>query len=44
MTTRVFPSAAEIAQRTPADRDRAIDVIRNAILASGLPGVRPVGH
>jgi len=38
MTTRVFPSAAEIAQRTPADRDRAIDVIRIVSLTGVVAG------
>ncbi|OBJ45486.1 acyltransferase [Mycolicibacterium mucogenicum] len=38
MTTRVFPSAAEIAQRTPADRDRAIDVIRIVSLVGVVAG------
>lgn len=38
MTTRVFPSAAEIAQRTPADRDRAIDVIRIVSLIGVVAG------
>ena len=38
MTTRVFPTAAEIAQRTPADRDRAIDVIRIVSLIGVVAG------
>jgi hypothetical protein len=38
MTTRVFPSAAEIAQHTPADRDRAIDVIRIVSLVGVVAG------
>lgn len=38
MTTRVFPSAAEIEQRTPADRDRAIDVIRIVSLIGVVAG------
>ena len=38
MTTRVFPSAAEIAQRTPVDRDRAIDVIRIVSLIGVVAG------
>lgn len=38
MTIRVFPSAAEIAQRTQADRDRAIDVIRIVSLIGVVAG------
>jgi hypothetical protein len=38
MTTQVFPSAAEIEQRTPADRDRAIDVIRIVSLIGVVAG------
>src|SRR6202012_3647703 len=38
-TQTAFPSPAELADRTPADRDRAIDVIR----ITGLIGV-VVGH
>ena len=38
MAARVFPSAAEIEAATPADRDRAIDVIRIASLVGVVVG------
>ncbi|MDR3658912.1 MAG: acyltransferase [Mycobacterium sp.] len=38
MRTPVFPSAAQIAERTPADRDRAIDVIRIVSLIGVVAG------